>query len=81
LAVSKIFRNFAAMNEKSHIITALNRLTHRREAISLPMGEDQAKARLDLELKNRRYQHHQPHTRLRVERVQPTQLKIPFNYE
>lgn len=69
------------MNEKSHIITALNRLTHAREAISLPMGEHEAQVRLELEKNNRRYQRHQPHTRLRVERVQPTQLKIPFNYE
>lgn len=69
------------MNEKSHIITALNRLTHAREAISRSMGEHEAQVRLELEKKNRRYQRHQPYTRLRVERVQPTQLKIPFNYE
>lgn len=69
------------MNEKTHIITALNCLTHAREAISLPMGEHEAYDRLQIEKKNRRYQRHQPHTRLRVERVQPTQLKIPFSYE
>lgn len=69
------------MNEKSHIITALNRLTHAREAISLPMGEHEAQERLDLEKKNRRYQRHQPHIRLRVERIPPKQLTIPFDYE
>ena len=66
------------MNEKTHIITALNRLTHQREAISLPMGEEAANERLQLEKKNRRYQRHQPHVRLRVERIKPIQLTLNF---
>lgn len=69
------------MKAKTHIITALNRLTHRREAISLPMGEHEAQDRLQIEKKNRRYQRHQPHTRLRVERIPPKQLLNPFDYE
>lgn len=60
------------------IITAKNMLTGKREAISRPMGEQAASERLTQEVAARKGKSHLPHTRLKVERVQPKQLKLQF---
>lgn len=62
-------------------ITAINRLTGDREAISRPLEESEARARLEKELIARRGLPHQSHVRLKVHRVRPVQLKIPFEYD
>lgn len=74
------FRTFAAMKERStYVITGINVLTRQREELSGPMDEDAAKARLEREIMNRRYQRYQTHKRLRVERRLPVQLTIKFD--
>lgn len=60
------------------IITAKNMLTGKREAISRPMGEQAASDRLIQEVSARKGKTHLPHTRLKVERVQPRQLELLF---
>lgn len=73
------FRTFAAMKERDlYVITGINALTGQREELSGPMDEDAAKARLEREIANRRYQRYQAHKRLRVERRLPVQLTIKF---
>ena len=65
-----------------YVITGINALTGQREELSGPMDEDAAKARLEREIANRRYQRYQAHKRLRVERRLPVQLTLNFqNYE
>ena len=83
LVDSGIFRTFAAMKEQNrYVITGVNALTGQREELSGPMDEDSARARLEREIANRRYQRYQAHTRLRVERRLPVQLTLNFqNYE
>ena len=61
-----------------YVITGINALTGQREELSGPMYEDAAKARLEREIANRRYQRYQAHKRLRVERRLPVQLTIKF---
>lgn len=74
------FRTFAGMNDRfRYVITGINVLTGQREELSGPMDEDAAKARLEREIANRRYQRYQTHKRLRVERRLPVQLTIKFN--
>ena len=73
------FRTFAAMNEGDrYVITGINVLSGQREELSGPMPEDVAKARLEREIMNRRYQRYQAHKKLRVERRLPVQLTIKF---
>lgn len=80
LADSGRFRTFAAMNDRfRYVITGINVLSGQREELSGPMDEDAAKARLEREIANRRYQRYQAHKRLRVERRLPVQLTINFN--
>ena len=70
------------MKEEKFVITAINALTNKREEISGPMSEDQAKLRLDREIENRRYQRYKPYRRLRVEKRLPVQLTLNFqSYE
>lgn len=76
---SKFFRTFAPMNEPKFIITGINQLTHRREQLSRPMGEQEASERLQREIANRKYQRHAAHTRLKIERLEVVQLTINFN--
>lgn len=61
------------------IITARNRLTGQREAISRPMQKQEAQDRLQRELQSRSRHRYQAHDRLKVERVQPVQLYIDWN--
>lgn len=61
-----------------YVITGINALTGQREELSGPMDEDAAKARLEREIANRRYQRYQAHKRLRVERRLPVQLTLKF---
>lgn len=83
LVVCGRFRTFAAMKDQyRYVITGINALTGQREELSGPMDEDAAKARLEREIANRRYQRYQAHKRLRVERRLPVQLTLKFqNYE
>lgn len=74
------FRTFAAMKDRDlYVITGINVLSGQREEISGPMDEVSARARLEREIANRRYQRYQTHNRLRVERRLPVQLTIKFN--
>lgn len=57
------------MNEPKFIITGINQLTHRREQLSRPMGEQEASERLQREIANRKYQRQVAHTRLKIERL------------
>lgn len=61
------------------IITARNRLTGQREAISRSMPKQEAQDRLQRELQSRSRQRYQAHDRLKVERVQPVQLYIQWD--
>lgn len=80
LAVSWKMPTFAAMKESSiYVITGINVLSGQREELSGPMDEDSARARLEREIANRRYQRYQTHKRLRVERRLPVQLTIKFD--
>ena len=73
------FRTFAAMKDIDlYVITGIDALTGQREELSGPMDEDAAKARLEREIMNRRYQRYQAHKKLRVERRLPVQLTIKF---
>lgn len=64
---------------RRYVITGINVLTGLREALSLPMTKDDADNRLRSEkqrrTKNRAYR------RLRVDRLQPVQLTLKFDYE
>ena len=61
-----------------YVITGINVLSGQREELSGPMDEDAAKARLEREIMNRRYQRYQAHKKLRVERRLPVQLTLKF---
>lgn len=76
--VSEKSRTFAAMEQQKWIITGVNRLTHKREQLSRPMGEQEAAERLQREVANRRYQRYQPYVRLKVERLEAVQLTFNF---
>lgn len=79
LVVSWKMPTFAAMEERErYVITGINALTGQREELSGPMDEDSARARLEREIANRRYQRYQPYKRLRVERRLPVQLTLKF---
>lgn len=60
------------------VITAISKLMRGRVEITGPMEEEQAKARLQREIENRRYQRYQVYSHLRVERRQPVQLNLKF---
>lgn len=79
LAVSRKMPNFAGMKEPRFVVTGINALTGEREEISHPMSEQEARARLERELANRKYQRYAAHKRLRVERRLPIQLTINFS--
>lgn len=66
------------MRASEYVITGINALTGQREEISRPMGEKEARQRLERELLSRRQQRHQPYKRLRVERRLPVQLLLRF---
>lgn len=76
---SDFFCNFAAMEDKRYVITAINKLTGERVEISRAMSEDEAKERLAREMQSRRRQRYQSYTRLRVDRRLPVQLTFNFN--
>lgn len=61
-----------------YVITGINVLTRQREELSGPMDEDSARARLEREIANRRYQRFQTHKSLRVERRLPVQTTLKF---
>lgn len=66
------------MKEREYVITGINRLTGKREEMSGHMSREHAEERLQRELASRKYQRFQPHTRLRVEVVEPVQLTFQF---
>lgn len=66
------------MKLEKWIITGVNRLTHQREQLSRPMDEQEASERLQREVANRKFQRYQPHTRLRMERLEAVQLTLQF---
>lgn len=70
---------FAAMKDQPYVITAISRLTGDRVEISGPMSKDMAEQRLAREIESRKRQRFPTYTRLRVERILPTQLTIQFN--
>ena len=53
-----------------YIITGKNRLTNERDQLSRPMEKNEAEERLQREIENRRHQRYQPHTHLRLERLE-----------
>lgn len=64
------------------VITAISKLMRGRIDISGPMEKEQAEARLQREIENRRRQRYQVYSHLRVEKQQPVQLNIKFeDYE
>lgn len=67
------------MNEPLFIITGKNRLTGQRDQLSRPMSEEEAVARLDRELSNRRLHKHPAYTHLQIERLDAVQLTINFD--
>ena len=67
--------------EHLYIITGKNRLTGLRDQLSRAMTKEEALERLDREMASRRYQRYQPHTNLRVEHLEPVQLKINFSHD
>lgn len=66
------------MNPLQYIITGVNRLTGLRDQLSRPMTEEEAQLRLEREQANRKYQRYQPHTKLKIERLEARQLTIQF---
>lgn len=66
------------MTNDKWVITGVNALTGERQELSHPMEREAAEARLQREKDNRRYQRYAAHTRLRIEKVLPTQLAIKF---
>lgn len=66
------------MNDKMYIITGINRLTGQRDQLSRAMTKQEAQERLDREIASRKYQRYKPHTRLRIEHLEPAQLTIQF---
>lgn len=64
-----------------YIITGKNRLTKDRDQLSRPMDKVEAEERLKREVENRRYQRYQPHTHLRLERLDAVQLTFQFDQE
>ena len=72
------FLYLCRMEVKKWIITGVNRLTHQREQLSRPMDEQEASERLQREVANRKFQRYQPHTRLRMERLEAVQLTLQF---
>ena len=69
------------MNRNKYVVTGISRLTGERQEISLPTTEEHARALLESELKKRKGRKKPAFLRLRVERKQPVQLKINFDYE
>lgn len=67
------------MGNEKWIITGVNRLTRQREQLSRPMDEQEASERLQREVANRKYQRYQPHTMLKIERLEAVQLTLQFN--
>ena len=66
------------MKDRRYIITGRNKLTGEREAITRPMGENEALARLEIEKNRRKNKRHCAHAWLRVERVLPVELELNF---
>lgn len=73
------FLYLCRMDTTKWIITGVNRLTHQREQLSHPMDAQEAAERLQREVANRKYQRYQPHTRLKIERLDAVQLTLQFN--
>lgn len=67
------------MSEPKFVITGRSTLTGCRDQLSRPMGEQEARDRLDRELQNRKYHKHPAYTRLKVERLEAVQLTINWN--
>lgn len=63
---------------RKYIITGINQLTGLRDQLSGPMDEDQARARLEREIANRKRQRYQPYKRLRLEHYDAVQLTLQF---
>lgn len=69
---------FASMKPKQYIITGINQLTQKREQLSRPMGEEEARQRLEREIANRKLQRYAAHKRLRIEVYDSVQLTFNF---
>lgn len=76
---SNFFYTFVPMEQRKYIITAINRLTGKREQISRPMLEEEASQRLQREVANRKFQRYQTHTRLKIESYDAVQLTFNFS--
>lgn len=74
----EFFSYLCGMDAMKWIITGVNRLTHQREQLSRPMTEQEASDRLQREVANRKFQRYQPHTRLKIERLEAVQLTLQF---
>lgn len=72
------FSYLCRMDTRKWIITGINRLTQQREQLSRPMSELEASERLHREVANRKFQRYQPHTRLKMERLDAVQLTLQF---
>lgn len=66
------------MKPKRYIITGINQLTLKREQLSRPMPEDEAKERLEREIANRKLQRYAAHKRLKIEPYEAVQLTFNF---
>lgn len=75
----EFFSYLCRMGNEKWIITGVNRLTHQREQLSRPMDAQEVAERLQREVANRKYQRYQPHTRLKIERLDAVQLTLQFN--
>ena len=69
------------MKEPSYHITAVNVLTGTREPISGPMPLEVAITRMEREKVSRKRLRYQPFMQLRVDKVEPVQLKLQFEDE
>lgn len=72
------FSYLCGMKTCEWILTGVNRLTHQREQLSRPMTEQEASERLQREIASRKFQRYQPHTKLRMERLEAVQLTLQF---
>lgn len=63
------------------IITGRSRLDGNRVQISRPMTHEEALARLDREVQNRKRQKYPAYTRLKVERLEAVQLCLNFDQD
>lgn len=83
LAVSKLFRTFAAMEKReprdAWFVSGQNRLTGMRDQLTGVMPQADAAARMERYQSAARKQKYPTYTRLRLERAVAVQLTFTFN--